>query len=68
MLFRSPTVGFLWGAERQQACQSQGGVYFAHSDLSGISIFEEASYQGVRAAQELLRDQGRLKEDFLAVD
>lgn len=63
-----PTVGFLWGAERQQACQPQGGVYFAHSDLSGISIFEEASYQGVRAAQELLRDQGRLKEDFLAVD
>lgn len=31
-----------------------GRVFFAHSDLSGISIFEEAFYQGLRAAKEML--------------
>ncbi len=31
-----------------------GKIFFAHSDLSGISIFEEAFYQGIRAAKEML--------------
>jgi hypothetical protein len=26
-------------------------MWFAHSDMSGISIFEEAQYRGVLAAQ-----------------
>ena len=30
-------------------------VYFANSDVSGISIFEEAQYHGVRAAESALR-------------
>jgi hypothetical protein len=30
------------------------GVHFAHSDLSGIALFEEAFYHGVRAAEEVL--------------
>ncbi|MCE3077051.1 NAD(P)-binding protein [Chryseobacterium gwangjuense] len=29
-------------------------VFFAHSDLSGISIFEEAFYQGLRAAKQMI--------------
>jgi hypothetical protein len=29
-------------------------IFFAHSDLSGISIFEEAFYHGNRAAQAVL--------------
>lgn len=29
-------------------------IFFAHSDLSGISIFEEAFYQGIRAAEQML--------------
>ena len=61
----SPRVGFLWGKARAQAALSRENLYFAHSDLSGMSIFEEASYQGVRAAQELLAQRHRLKEDFL---
>jgi len=38
-----PTKGFITGAERQQALQPiNNQLFFAHSDLSGISIFEEA--------------------------
>ena len=29
-------------------------LYFAHSDMSGISIFEEAFYHGTRAAKQLI--------------
>lgn len=31
------------------------GLYFAHSDLSGFSIFEEAQYRGVEAAERAIR-------------
>ncbi|MEJ5102913.1 NAD(P)/FAD-dependent oxidoreductase [Chryseobacterium sp. MYb328] len=31
----------------------EGKVFFAHSDLSGISIFEEAFYQGIRTAKQM---------------
>ncbi|MBI3929814.1 MAG: NAD(P)-binding protein [Armatimonadetes bacterium] len=61
-----PTVGFRNGKERRQAAQPAEGVYFAHSDLSGLSIFEEAQYHGVRAAQELLRDRKHPHRDSLA--
>ncbi len=33
---------------------SRGRIHFANSDMSGISIFEEAQYQGVSAAQRVL--------------
>ena len=29
-------------------------LYFAHSDLSGLSLFEEAQYRGVQAADRAL--------------
>ncbi|WP_157603327.1 NAD(P)-binding protein [Spirosoma telluris] len=52
----APAPGFIWGAERQRAAQTLANrVFFAHSDLSGISIFEEAFYQGIRAAQEAVK-------------
>ncbi|WP_158267450.1 NAD(P)/FAD-dependent oxidoreductase [Adhaeribacter arboris] len=50
-----PTVGFIWGEQREKATQSiQNKIFFAHSDLSGISVFEEAFYQGINAAQQIL--------------
>jgi hypothetical protein len=49
-----PRPGFMWGSHRHQAQRSHGKVHFAHSDLSGFSIFEEANYQGERAAKEIL--------------
>jgi hypothetical protein len=45
-----PTPGYIWGEARQQACRHAPPVFFAHSDMSGISIFEEANYRGVTAA------------------
>jgi phytoene dehydrogenase-like protein len=49
-----PRTGFVWGGARAAAMQPYLGVHFAHSDLSGIALFEEAFYHGVRAADEVL--------------
>ncbi len=53
-----PTPGFVWGSARRAAAQPYRGIHFAHSDLSGVSLFEEAFYHGVRAADEVLRARG----------
>jgi len=51
-----PSTGFIFSeARRRLASYSKGNVWFANSDLSGISIFEEAQYRGVRAADAALR-------------
>lgn len=50
-----PEVGFLWGRRRQSAPRFQNGIIFAHSDMSGISVFEEAHYQGHQASLEVLK-------------
>jgi len=51
----APTPGFVWGPARAAAVRPwQNKLFFAHTDLSGISIFEEGFYQGLRAAQEVL--------------
>jgi hypothetical protein len=40
---------------KQEAKQPiEGKIFFAHSDVSGISIFEEAFYQGLRTAKQML--------------
>ena len=49
-----PTVGAIFDADRRQLAQSTGRLLFANSDLSGFSIFEEAQYRGVRAADHVL--------------
>lgn len=41
--------GYLWTA-RPQLADRTGRVIYAHSDMSGISIFEEAFYRGRHAA------------------
>ncbi|TGE29556.1 FAD-dependent oxidoreductase [Hymenobacter metallicola] len=51
----APTPGTLWHPGRQQAAQPlRQRFFFAHTDLSGMSIFEEGFYQGIRAARQLL--------------
>ncbi len=49
-----PTPGFIWGKARQDALKPSGNVFFAHSDTSGISIFEEAYARGIAAAKQVL--------------
>jgi glycine/D-amino acid oxidase-like deaminating enzyme len=53
-----PRPGFVWGGARQAAARPLGGIHFAHSDLSGVALFEEALDQGVRAAEEVLAARG----------
>ena len=53
-----PRPGFIWGRDRQRALQPYRGVHFAHSDLGGIALFEEALDHGVRAAEEVLVARG----------
>ena len=47
-----PRVGFMFGKQRQQAAESLGRIHFAHSDLSGIALMEEAFARGVAAARK----------------
>lgn len=49
-----PTPGFLWGGAREAAAAPQPPLFFAHSDLSGLSLFEEAHYRGTRAAEDAM--------------
>ncbi|HET6718914.1 MAG TPA: NAD(P)-binding protein [Rhodocyclaceae bacterium] len=53
-----PTPGTLWGATRQRLTQSLGKIHFAHADVSGLSLFEEANYRGVLAADKILAQLG----------
>ncbi|MBS1962768.1 MAG: FAD-dependent oxidoreductase [Bdellovibrionales bacterium] len=55
----SPAPGYLSGDERAGLERSFGRVHFAHSDISGMSLFEEAQYRGVLAAKRVLSDLGR---------
>ena len=54
-----PTTGFVFSDQRQRWTKPTGNVFFANSDLSGFSIFEEAQYRGVTAAKNALRAIGR---------
>lgn len=49
-----PVPGFIWGQDRQKMLRPWENVFFAHSDMSGISIFEEAQYRGVEAARQAI--------------
>ncbi len=62
-----PTPGFLQGADRKAAERAQlDRVHFAHSDLSGIALFEEAQDRGVLAAERVLARLGRTVEPLAA--
>jgi glycine/D-amino acid oxidase-like deaminating enzyme len=49
-----PVPGFLSSQDRLKWAAPHGRVLYANSDLSGFSIFEEAQYRGVRAADRAL--------------
>ena len=51
----APIVGFLSNKSRHYLQQADGRLLFAHSDLSGYSIFEEAAWWGWQAANKILR-------------
>jgi monoamine oxidase len=57
-----PVPGFVWGGAREvfaaDSHATSPRIRFAHADISGFSIFEEAQYRGVLAAERTLRRLG----------
>ncbi|MBA2333480.1 MAG: FAD-dependent oxidoreductase [Blastocatellia bacterium] len=51
----SPRPDFIWSGVREKAMRPYRNIHFAHTDLSGIPLFEEAFYHGLRAAGEIMR-------------
>ncbi|HEY0655861.1 MAG TPA: FAD-dependent oxidoreductase [Chryseosolibacter sp.] len=52
----TPSPGFTWSDNRRNAATPlHDKIFFAHSDLSGLSIFEEAFYRGHQAAKAALQ-------------
>jgi glycine/D-amino acid oxidase-like deaminating enzyme len=49
-----PRTGFMWGSARRGGAKPFRGIHFAHSELSGVALFEEAFDNGLRAANEIL--------------
>ncbi|MBS1803642.1 MAG: FAD-dependent oxidoreductase [Acidobacteria bacterium] len=50
-----PTVGSIFSPERKKLKELRGSLLFANSDVSGFSIFEEAQYRGVVAAEHAMQ-------------
>ena len=50
-----PVPGLIWGEARQRFADDSANLRFAHADVSGFSLFEEAQYRGVLAAERTLR-------------
>jgi predicted NAD/FAD-dependent oxidoreductase len=50
-----PKVGAIFSPERRSLTKPHGRIFFANSDLSGFSIFEEAQYRGIIAADRVMR-------------
>jgi hypothetical protein len=49
-----PRVGAREALLRLAPARAEGRMHFAHTDLSGLALFEEANDHGVRAAEEVL--------------
>jgi monoamine oxidase len=49
-----PTPGAIWNPDRSRLSKGWQRVLFAHADVSGVSLFEEANYRGVLAADAVL--------------
>lgn len=56
-----PKAGYLSDKVLERLRNRSDGLLFAHSDLSGYSVFEEALYWGVEAARKVLAEQGAVK-------
>jgi glycine/D-amino acid oxidase-like deaminating enzyme len=48
-----PRVGSIWSPALAARRQASGRIHFAHTDLSGYALFEEAFDHGLRAAREV---------------
>ena len=49
-----PVPGYFWSGAREAAATPAPPLFFAHADLSGLSLFEEANYRGTKAAEDAM--------------
>ena len=61
-----PRPGFMWSEALASSARPLGRIHFAHTDLSGMALFEEAQYWGIHAAEEVLRERGQTFKSWLA--
>ncbi|HVF49192.1 MAG TPA: FAD-dependent oxidoreductase [Pyrinomonadaceae bacterium] len=59
-----PRPDFIWRGARALAQKPFRAIHFAHTDLSGLALFEEAFDHGLRAAEEILAARGRRVESL----
>jgi hypothetical protein len=60
-----PLPCFLWSEALRASALPFGRVHFAHTDLSGMALLEEAQHWGVRAAEAVLGERGRAFRSWL---
>ena len=53
-----PTPGFLFGDHADARNASHGQIFFANCDGTGLPLFEEAAFNGIRAAQQAMENLG----------
>ncbi|MEM7245141.1 MAG: NAD(P)-binding protein [Acidobacteriota bacterium] len=61
-----PSPGFLFSEALRRASEPLGRVHFAHAELSGLPLFEEAQYWGIHAAEAVLGQRGVGFESWLS--
>ena len=59
-----PAPGQIWDPALLALAWPFGAVHFAHTELSGLALFEEAQDHGVRVAEEVLAALGRRGESW----
>jgi len=57
-----PRPGVIWGPESSIRREPFGNVYFASCDTTGLPLFEEACFSGIRAAEQVLEQLGKTFE------
>ena len=61
-----PRPGFCWSEALAASARPLGRVQFAHTDLSGMALFEEAQHWGLEAAAAILAAEGRPRPGWMA--
>jgi NAD(P)-binding Rossmann-like domain len=60
-----PEPGFVWSVAPAERAAARAPLFLAHSDLSGLSLFEEAHYRGVDAAEGAMRHLNHAHESLI---
>jgi hypothetical protein len=61
-----PRPRFMWSEALAASARPLDRIHFAHTDLSGMALCEEAQYWGIRAAEAVLKEQGRRVHSWLS--